>query len=150
MILADGDHTGDIVVATIGALAVVIVAVLPLWWADLRSRRKAHDALAGLHEKSDELLRVTNSIHDEEQVADNDLTLGQLVRDGFKRNDETHQQIIGTLGEHTKAISANQRGIARNEATLRAHDHRISDNETAIEERHPPPIPKMRGKDDRA
>lgn len=103
--------------------AVVLTVLIPILVAAGRDRRRRGqrymDSLASLHDKADETLRVTNSIHIDESVdGAPEQTLGTVLRSverkvdavdtkltthtemadaAFQRNDQTHDAIIRTV-----------------------------------------------------
>lgn len=108
----------DIVVASISTLGLLLVTIVPLVWADMRARRRTHETLDRLHHKADTLIEVTNSVHDEEQVDGDGMTLGRMLRQvdekvdaGFARNDETHALLQDLLIEHGRRLNVHRAEI---------------------------------------
>jgi hypothetical protein len=112
MVVAD-DSVHQILVALIGTAGLVLVTLIPIVYGSLRS----------LHRKADRTYHHINNIEVNESVDGNgNATLGQLVRDGFARNDQDHAALIRHANAHAELLHEHGRRLDDHDRRLKGCD----------------------------
>lgn len=84
----------EIIVAVIGSAGVVLVALIGVWGAHRKIGKQVTAIEYGINHV------------DEEPAEGEPHTLGQIVRQGFARNDRDHALLQGTLEAHNTTLRA--------------------------------------------
>lgn len=107
MIAQEGGVFNDVLIALITSGTAIIVVTIPLWFQHRSTRKKV-----------DQVYDHINRIEDDENVPGERMTLGETVRvlrgevrDGFKRNDDTHDKLLTGLDAHEQRIDRLEREV---------------------------------------
>ena len=121
---------------------VILAVLLPLLWQTSRDRaRRAaryQASLDLLHEKADETLRVTNSVHLEEGVdGEPGTTLGTVLRDVERKVDGVHDAVAALDARNTSEHDTIRESVSLVAETVHDHGQRLDAQRRDMLRLHP-------------